>query len=246
MHGNPSTFYPLTEMAYYSPQHFSCVYLGANTLTLTGLPFTPASNSQFTELRVMTVGGATTVYPSASYNFSYNSGTGVLTVIGGNFLATDLSYRLVIIGEARAYSAAGNYLNQSEVSPINQMFLEEVLFDSTNSPAAEWPSADGLLCGGFQHFALNGTMIEADATLTLQVLGTIDNNVTPASRTWVPLYGYSHGSNSYTNIITCASTTVTFMWDFDYANYKYIKVVLTTTDPGPHDNTVKVFCRRAY
>jgi hypothetical protein len=236
-----------TDQVYSSPGSFSSAFLAGTTLTLAGLPFTP-DDSQFLMTIVTTAGGAVNRYPADSFYHSYNSGTGVLTVTGANFLVSDLSIRVVLLGEARAYQASGNYYRGSEVAPINLQFVEETLASETNvlTVTREFPSADGLTLAGFQHLSLNGTLIIASGAnaLTIQVYGTNDSNLVAASRIWCPLYGYSHGSNSYTNIISCVNTTVNYMWDFDYLNAKYAKIVVTNAAGA--NNTLSAFVRRGY
>ena len=244
MHGPAANFYSMSDMAYYSPQHFSASFASANTLTLAGLAFAPSSN-QFMEVRVSTVGGATLIFPGSSYSFSYVSATGVLTINGVSpFLVTDTAYRVVVLGEAKAYSAAGNYLNQSEVAPLNTAaVLSETLLDATNPATQDLPSSSGLQMLGYQHLALNGVLITAN-TISIQVFGSSDPDVVPANMAWVALYGYSHGINAYTNIISCTNTTVTYAWDFDYLNHTYVKVVFT--NGAAANNTTSVFVRRSY
>lgn len=247
MHGPAANHYSLTEAVYASPISFTATYLGANTLTLTGLPFTPSSNNQITEVRVMTVRGATLVYPSASYNMSFNSGTGVLTVLGAAFNSTDTAYRVTIIGEARGFSAATNSYRGSEVAPTNlSAVIEETLVVGTNLGivALEYPSADGLAMLGYKNFSLNGILLDADATIYVEVYGTNDPNVTAASRRWIALYGFRTDAPGVVNRITCASTTVTFGWDFDNCNYKYLKVLFTPG--GTNTYTLELYCRRSY
>jgi len=233
-----------TDQVYSSPGSFSSVFLAGTTLTLAGLPFTP-DNSQFLMTIVTTAGGAVNRYPADSFYHSYNSGTGVLTVAGANFLASDLSIRVVLLGEARGYQAAGNYYRGSEVSPINLVPVVETLLEATNPATQELPSADGLQLLGFQHLSLNGTLVNATANaITIQVFGTNSSNAVPASRTWTALYGYRSDLNTMTNIVSCASTTVVYSWDFDYCNYQYIKIAFTNASAV--NNTTSVFVRRSY
>lgn len=242
MHGPAANFYAMSDMAYYSPQHFTSTFLGANTLTLAGLAFAPSSN-QFMEVRVSRVGGAVTVYSSASYSMSYNSGTGVLTVTDAVFLATDTGYRVAVLGEAKAYSLATNSYRGTEISPINLVPISETLLDATNPATQDLPSSSGLNMLGYQHLSLNGSLTTAN-TISIQVFGSSDPDLVPANMAWVSLYGYSHGINAYTNIISCTNTTVVYAWDFDYLNHTYVKVVFT--NGAAANNTTSVFCRRSY
>jgi hypothetical protein len=243
MRTTPPAFYPMASQVYYSPNDFSVSYLGSNTLTLTGLPFTP-ENNQFAELLVSRVSGAVNRYQSTSYKFSYDSATGILTVTDASFLATDLSYRLLILGSDKSYSAAANAFRFYEIDGIPNQVYEDSLADTTNVGAAavNYPSDDGLLMYGCRDFSLTGKLIDADATLTIKVFATNDEDPTPASRDFVQLYGYRSDTNTIVNSISCPSTTVTFAWDFDNLNYKYVRV---NFDPGGGaTNTVILKARR--
>jgi hypothetical protein len=212
-------------------------------LTLAGLSYVPANN-QFVEVRVSTVGGATLVFPGASYSFAYVAATGVLTINGAApFLATDTGYRVAVLGEAKGYSLATNSYRGTEISPINLVPISETLLDATNPATQDLPSSSGLNMLGFQHLSLNGALTTAN-TISIQVFGSSDPDLVPANMSWVALYGYSHGINAYTNIISCTNTTVTYAWDFDYLNHTYVKVVFT--NGAAANNTTSVFCRRMY
>jgi hypothetical protein len=248
MHGQSPPYYPLTEMVYYSPQHFTCVYTSPTTLTLAGLPFVP-SDAQFAELRVATAAGAVNVYPSVSYKFAYNAGTGVLTVTGGNFTATDSSYRLVIVGEVRGYSGATDSMKTTEQSPVNNVVIEESLIDTTTVATGTdyLPSSDGIALLGYRDLTLTGKLIDADGAITLTFEGTNDEDATAASRDWISIYGIRTDKAAglgYVNTVAIHDSTETFAIDFDRLNYKYFRVKYVVLTDVAASNTIIVKCRR--
>jgi hypothetical protein len=241
MHGPAATFYPMTDAVYISPISFSVAYTSQTTLTLAGLPFVP-TNAQFAELRVTTVGGATNVYPSVSYNFSFNSGTNVLTVTGGNFVASDLAYRLVIVGNPRAYNQAADYYRFAEVDPLSGQNAQTALAAVTNiTTATNYPSDFGIDLGGsgVAHFSLNGRLVDADATIKIEVFATDDINATPASRRWVKIYGLRADTGAEVSAVVAPSATVDYCWIFNDCRYKFIRVT-ATPDGVTNTNTFEI------
>jgi hypothetical protein len=227
---------------YTSPVDFSCVFATGTTVTLTGLSFTPTVD-QFVMLDVLQVTGRRISFTTWTDKFSWNAGTGVLTVPSATFAATDV-YRCVIVGATKGYAPATNSFAFSEISPLNTAaVISETLLDATNPATQTLPSDAGLQMLGFQHLSLNGVLITA-GTISIQVYGSSDPDVVPANMAWALLYGYRADTNTVTNIISCTNTTVTYAWDFDYLNYAFIKVVFTNT--GAVNNTTSVYCRRMY
>lgn len=231
------------SQSYSSPTYFSATYLGAQTLTLAGLPWTPVS-AQILGVEVDTVQGTVQVYPRTNFKISLDPVTLILTVTGAGFLATDLAYRVFFIGVDKGYSPATNSFAFGEIAPLNQVVVEESLSDSALVTAtANFPSDDGLTMLGYKSFSLTGKLIEPDAVNTvLTVWATNDEDATAASRDWISLYGYRSDTNTIINSITVNAATVTFGWDFDNLNYKYVRVLLTAGNGS--NKTVILKCRR--
>lgn len=161
-------------------------------------------------------------------------------------LVTDLYRRLqaVIAG----YDSGANTNRTYEVSPLNLQVLEESLVDATNVAVGtpNYPSDDGLVMMGYKDFSITGKFIcGADNTVTVTVLGTNDEDATPANRDWIQLFAYRVDTNAVVNSIVCGvSTTVTFAWDFDNCNYRYVRVHLAITNAGALSNTIILKIRR--
>jgi hypothetical protein len=237
-----------TDATHTAPTDFTATFLSNVTLTCAGAPFTiedascrvvfilfkPAAGSWSSPL----INGANSVSITAAAN--------VITVTGaGTPFAAGDTYWVGVQYQQKAYQLAANLLSTAEAVPLSQQVIEEPLIVTTNVAAiTDYPSADGLQMLGAKHLSVNGVMIDADATISIQVFGTNDPNVTAASRRWVALYGYRTDTNTVVNSISCASTTVTFGWDFDNLNCKYVKVVFN--NGGGNTNTLEMYIRRMY
>jgi hypothetical protein len=160
---------------------------------------------------------------------------------------TDLYRRLwtVIAG----YDSGSNANRTFEIAPLNLQVLEESLVDAVNHAASagiSYPSDDGLVMMGYSDFSITGKFIcGADNTVTMTVEGTNDEDATPANRDWIVLYAYRTDTNTVVNSIACgAAATVTYGWDFDNCNYRYIRVRLVIVNGGVLSNTVIIKIRR--
>lgn len=230
------------DSIYRSPVDFTSAYLGANTLTLAGMPYVPVDN-QFVTTIVTTAAGAVVQYPAASYYHSLLAG--VLTVAGANFLATDLSVVVVVNGPVRAYNAIADYNRVGEVDPISGHDDLINLVDTTNLAAAanEYPSANGYDMLGRHHFTLNGTLIEGDAGMNIkvEVYGSNDEEIVGASKVWTKLYGRRVDTDTMVSAIICPTTTVVFAWEFA-CRFRYVKVVVTPDHAASNTVVVKMNC----
>ncbi len=248
MHGTLMSRPAYTDQVYSSPGSFSSVYLSGTTLTLAGLPFTP-DDSQFLMTIVTTAGGAVNRYPVDSYFHDYDSATGILTVAGANFLASDRSIRVVLLGEARAFAAAGNYYRQTEVAPVNtSAVISETLVDTTNliqvPPATptvfRYPSNSGLDMLGYRSVSFSGKILDADAVITLWFEVSDDED---SAAEWHRVFFYDNINNAVVNGYSVTNGTLTYACSLDDCNFQYVRAVLTIASD---DNTEVIKMRRVY
>jgi hypothetical protein len=227
------------DSLYIAPQDFTVTRTSATQLTLTGLSYTPTL-AQFVSVYYVDVLGVSKSLSPSTNAFAWDPVTGVLTVTGATFAATD-DYLVMIFGPDKSYSQAANAKRMYEIDPLDGKVAEDSAYDSTNLAATtNVPSDDGLLMYGFRDFSVTGKMIDADATITVKVYGTNDEDPVPANRDWTQLYGYRSDTNTIVNVITCASTTTTFSWDFDNLNYKYVRIELNPGGGATNTFIIKV------
>jgi hypothetical protein len=137
-----------------------------------------------------------------------------------------------------------------EIAPLSLQVLEESLLDTTNhavTAGINYPSDDGLVMMGYKDLALTGKLIcgAGDNAVTMIVQGTNDEDATPANRDWITLYAYRTDTNTVVNSVACAAgNTVTFAWDFDNCNYRYVRVNLVIANTGVLSNTIIIKIRR--
>lgn len=229
------------DSIYSSPRDFTATWASGTTLTLTGLPYSPVA-SQFITLLVTTVGGAVTQYPATSFYFSFVPATGVLTIAGSNLLASDLSYTVIVNGPVRAYNSAGDYRRVAEVDPLSGQNAQTALAAVTNiTTATNYPSDFGIDLGGsgVAHFSLNGRLVDADATIKIEVWATNDINVVAATRRWTKIYGLRADTGAEVSAVVAPSATVDYCWIFNGCRYKFIRVT-ATPDGVTNTNTFEI------
>jgi hypothetical protein len=160
---------------------------------------------------------------------------------------TDLYRRLWVV--IAGYDSGSNANRTFEVAPLNLQVLEESLLDVTNHAASagvSYPSNDGLVMMGYKDLSLTGKFIcGAGNTVAMTVEGTNDEDATPANRDWIVLYAYRTDTNTVVNGVACgAGATLTYAWDFDECNYRYVRVRLVVVDGGAASNTIIIKIRR--
>lgn len=210
---------------YISPQDFTAAYLGVDTLTLTGLPYTPEIE-QFLEVVVATAGGEDVHYTPENYAFAYNPGTGVLTVTGAVFLVGDLGYRVVAIGPSKGFTQLTNSNRTQEINPLSSMAIAESLVDTAVLAVgtAYFPSSAGLSLLGYKSI-LSQIQIGVNAVCTVEasVLGTDWVDVSRAC------YDMQSGA---TGVANWANTSATLDLESCEAALIRFKVVVVTA-PTP-------------
>lgn len=122
---------------------------------------------------------------------------------------------------------------------INEL-LEQVINQGTNVPNATYfPDINGLYVGMNHHITLTGTLIDGAAeTTTIVVQASNDRDRTA---NWItPIFGYNSVLHTWVDQMSVTNATLNFAWDFDFWNYSFFRIYLTTTNPT---NTVNIFAR---
>jgi hypothetical protein len=82
--------------------------------------------------------------------------------------------------------------------------------------------------GKIRHISFTGRLIDGAAeTTTLTVEGTNDEDFNNAN--WVTVYGYDSVNHIWVNQIFATNQTTDFAWDFDFWNYKFIRLRIQAT-----------------
>jgi len=143
---------------------------------------------------------------------------------------------------SKAYDPGTTADKSSEISPLDQHYIEESLVDTTNLTASAkyYPASTGALVGPHKDFSFTGKFIEGAAeTITMLVQGMNDEDT--AAGDWITLYGYRDDLNSTVASVVATNQTTTFSWSFNDFNYKYYRVVVT---PDSATNTAIVKLRK--
>lgn len=235
-------------------------YTAATQVTVTGLSFTPNVQALVKIERYATGGAFVAEYTPQKNTITYSAG--VYTVAGVTFTATD-TFVIYQQGPERTTNLASNTQQTMEANPLNSQYVEEAAVDTTNVAAAAtyYPSSLGMAMAGYKNFSITGKYIDGDAVATtLSVQGTNDSDTTNAD--WVNVQGQVQGitgtvtgtvagvagtaivpGSVATQLSTALAQTMTFAWDFDNCNFRYIRILLT---PGDATNTAIIYMRRSY
>lgn len=246
--GNQITSFgsPSTIADYRSPKDFTATFTTTSTLTLTGLPFTLLSGVNVVYIKVRkSATNLATVYVNGAGGYSFGYSAGVLTVYKdgtASAVFTDVTDMLEIgiNDQQKAYDLSTDTTKVINQSPDRSSYVQDSLADTTNSTGTVYyPSATFVSMDGFKDMSLTGKLIDADATTTMTVECSNDEDVTNADA--VQVYGYDSKNNAMVNSIVAASTTTTFAWDFDNLNYSYFRVKVVY---GDSTNTSVIKMRR--
>lgn len=248
-----------------SPIDGAVAYTSNVTVTCSGFPFTVDDTTCcISYIAYKPTGGSWVRLVNSQNGVSFSATANVITVSGaGTPFASGDIYRVGIRYQDKAYTVATNSNRIEEINPLSQQFIEESLVDTTNVAAAAtyYPASTGMAMAGYKNFSITGKYIDGDATTTtLAVQGTNDEDSTNAD--WVAIQGQIQGiTGTVTGIVggvsgtpivpgsvcsglsTAIAQTMTFAWDFDNCNYRFIRVVLT---PGDATNTAIIKARRSY
>lgn len=122
---------------------------------------------------------------------------------------------------------------------INEL-LEMVINQGTNvANGTYFPDINGLYIGMNKHISLTGTLIDGAAETTTIVVQA--NNDRDRTANWItPIQGYDSVIHTWVNNMSVTNNTLNFAWDFDFWNYSFFRIYLTTTNPT---NTVNIYAR---
>jgi len=212
----------LEGMAIYSIARgdFTAVYTAATQITLAGLPFVPVV-SQFVFVTKWGSTGVAVTYTPSTNAFVYVGATGVLTITGAAFAATDVGYEVAIIGPPKAYNAVADVVTTWETNPASASIQSYTLAQVTNGADATYPYyVDGTALNIFMfQLSLNGGT--AAGTVTATIAGTLqDDGTAAASCTYEDITASFGGA-----LIAPANTTVTDVWAIDTPQpWRYIRI----------------------
>lgn len=125
------------DNTYLSPVDFTATYASGTTLTLTGIPFTPTT-AQFASVKRQDTTGVAVTYTPDVKAFSYNSSTGVLTVTGAAFTATDVFVVTISAGPPKQGDTLNNARYVNPIRDLSDQHVSETLEDTTNKAAATY------------------------------------------------------------------------------------------------------------
>jgi hypothetical protein len=159
------------DAIYTSPQDFSVAFAALTQVTLTGLSYTPTVE-QFVSVQSVDVTGMAKTYTPDANAFTWVPATGVLTVNNGTFAATD-SYRVMVFGPDKSFSAATNSKRVQEIDPLStQSVWENILANAALAIGTYWyPSANGMNMSGFKNLLLG---LQVGPTGIVTVEGSVD------------------------------------------------------------------------
>jgi len=232
------------DALYISPEDFVVTYTSATTLTLTGLPYTP-DIEQFVSVSVFDSTGKETVYTPSSNAFSYNSSTGVLTVSGATFSATDGGYRVLVWGPDKAYSQSIDAKQELLVNPPWDHYSTGVLLEKTSyaDTTGDYYYLDmsGFTNGSFQLILDGGS-----GTITATLEGTIqDDGTAPSACSYADITNATFGTASF-SATTPASTFMAIDNTSKLGGYKYLRWKIVVNTGGANDASADIYYKLWY
>lgn len=229
------------ENSYMSPADFTATYTSATTLTLAGLTFAPTS-AQFVSVKAQPASGVAVTYAPSDYTFGFNSMTGVLTVAGAAFGATD-TFVVTLVGPKKPpYDSATASDKVSLIRDVSDQYVNETLVDTTNLTASTYyyPSTAGVVMDGYSSISIQG-MTSGGVTTTIEA-----TNDDASSPDWVDV------TAAFTNLIVNPPVIGASYVDVNFAlvptlmqtaNFKAFRIKCITSDSS---NNVQYNIRRIY
>ena len=202
-------------------------YAAATQFTVSGHTFTPEAVGLVKIDRFNAAGAyQDTMTPSQNtITCSTTAGVTTYTITAATFTAGDL-FMVYQGGPERTVTKTTDSQRTEEISPLNQQAVPESWADTTNVGAGPtyYPSADGKEMTGIKSISFTGKLIDGDAEAnTFTFEGTNDEDATSTNRDWITLYGYRTDTDTYVNSVgITTATTLTFAYDLDNCNYKYV------------------------
>lgn len=223
------------DATYMSPSDFTAVYASGTTLTLTGLPFAPTTGQFMSVKRQDTTGMSVTYTPDVKA-FSYNSTTGVLTVTGAAFTATDV-FVVTVIGPTKSLDTSTDAKRVSQIRDLSDQYVAEDLIDTTNVAAATnyYPSSSGVSMDGYRNLSIEA-LTSGGVTSTIEV--TIDGASSPD---WIDITSQVY--DWVTGAYAASYVDVNFLMFLENLNVKALRIKSVTSDAT---NAVQYNIRRLF
>ena len=216
----------------------SVAYTAATQVTITGLPAI-LSTENFVQVDQWDSSGSKTSWKPSNNAFDFNSATGVLTVTGATFAATDIGYDVLFWYTPKAYNQPGNFNNVYDVNPIWARQTSTTVADASGETDGTNPYFIAL--DGYRHFSIQIEDTPGAAgtnTYTLEATNQSDGT-DAASCTYQDVTSSLTGSSSYTSDA---------FWIIDTPQtFKYLKVnVVRSADGGNNDGAWKIYVRQSW
>lgn len=228
---------------YKSPDDFTVTRTASDTLTLSGLTFTPISSQIAYVKRVGATDSSIFVNGAGGVTLNYTAGT--IVGSGVSFGVSDV-FEVGINSQVKGYDLTTNSNMFTNIAPDSQKYVQDSLVDTTNVAAGTtyYPSSDSTgLMDGYRSFSLSGKLVDANGTITVSVLASNEEDSTSVLSDAVTIYGYDTANNTLVNSISVTSDTKYFNWHFDDLNNSNVIVKLVTSTS---DNTITLKSRRVW
>lgn len=208
-----------------SGQDGTAVYLSATTLTVSGTPFTVASEDLVYIREVDATGNTANILVNGTGGVHMEISGTTLTKTGGTDFSANGVYELGYNGQDKAYDAASAANRGFETSPLDSHYVNGAIdVDTTNVGAGPtyYPSSTGFSMDTKKSLSFSGKIVEGDAelnTLTVEVMNDEDTT----SGDWQTVYFFDNISNSWVNSYTCNATTTQMMASMGNLNARYVR-----------------------
>lgn len=228
------------DNTYLSPVDFTAVYASGTTLTLTGIPFTPTSG-QFASVKRQDTTGVSVTYTPDVKAFSYNSGTGVLTVTGAAFTATDVFVVTIMAGPPKQGDTLNNARYNNPIRDLSDQHTPDTLVNTTNVATG---TKYYLSVDDYKNLAFGGAIIDgAGETTSIKMFGTTVKGSTTATD-YVQMYFHDEENNTNVNEISVTNDTKYFLCSYEGLGKITDVYFLLTTSAAT--NTVYLNANRQY
>lgn len=217
------------------------VYASASTLTLTGTPFTVASEDLVYIKEVDETANTANIWFNGVGNVQFEISGTTITKTGGDDFSANGVYELGYNGQRKPYDSASSADRQFEVAPISSHHVEETLLDltniATNTTGYAYIDMDGYRSFSFQG-ETSGTTPTDVLTVTVEATNQ-DDGTAPASCTY---------QDVTSRLFTVASAVDTdFFWIADtQLSFKYVRIKYVTSNDAGNDADLTVYAKRIF
>lgn len=211
---------------------FTATYLAATQLTIAGLP-SGTTVGAFSEVHSWDSTGVKTIYRPDKNAFAWNDSTGVLTVTGATFAATDDDYDVFMWDTPKGYSPS---TDSNVVHVINPDWSQEdrvTLADITNG--ADDTYYYYIQMSTFRKLGLQLDLAGGSGTVTVTVEATLEDGADITALTYIDVTNDVFGAASYTADAILGDNAEKLA----IATYVRIKVVASTGGADDADWTIE-------